>query len=161
MIIYLVRHGITDACNNSDKSLKNVYLNDEGKQQINNISKKISKIDKIFTSPTLRTIETANIIRINCNEDANIITDYRLLNKVDDGQTYINNLRNFLDYLKGEKETILLVTHGRIIKMIYSIVLYNTIDINFIDGLSMDYGSISKMEYINKKFNFLEFNLLR
>jgi broad specificity phosphatase PhoE len=161
MIIYLVRHGITDACNNSDKSLKNVYLNSEGKQQISNISKIIPKIDKIFTSPTLRTIESADIIRLNCNPNADIITDYRLLNKVDEGQTYINNLRNFLNYLKNEKETILLVTHGRIIKMIYSIILYDNIYINFINGLSMDYGSLSKFEYINEKFNFLEFNFLR
>jgi broad specificity phosphatase PhoE len=160
MIIYLVRHGVTDACKNSDKRLKNVYLNSEVKKQINNISKRIPKIDKIFTSPTLRTIETADIIRINCNPNADMNTDYRLLNKVDEGQTYINNLKSFLDYLKKENGTILLVTHGRIIKMIYSIVLYNTIDINFIDRLSMDYGSISKFEYINDKLNFLEFNFL-
>ena len=97
---------------------------------------------------------------MNCNPDANIITDYRLLNKVNEGETYVNNIRNFLNNIKKETGTIMLVTHGRIIKMIYSIILYGDIDISFLDGLSMDYGSISKFEYINDEFKFLEFNKL-
>jgi broad specificity phosphatase PhoE len=157
MFIYLIRHGVTDACFISDKSAKNVYLNSEGKQQINNISKNIPKIDKIYTSPTLRTIETSEIIRINCNPSVEIETDYRLLNKVKEEETYESNLKSFLIDLKKKNKTILLVTHGRIIKMIYSIIMKGYIDLDFINLLSMDYGSLSKFEYINEKFHFLEF----
>jgi broad specificity phosphatase PhoE len=160
MLIYLIRHGLTDACFSEDKSAKNVYLNKEGKNQIINSAKKISSISRIITSPTLRTIESSEIIRSIVNPNIEIQTDYRLLNKVNEGQTYVSNLKTFLDEIKKYNDTLLLVTHGRIIKMIYSIIVHDTINVDFIDELEMDYGSISIIEYTGEKYNMLHYNSL-
>ena len=80
MLIYLVRHGITDACyiKNKDEN-KDINLNQEGINQIKKLLENfnLNNIKNIITSPTIRTNETGKII----NNEINIFEDQRLLNK--------------------------------------------------------------------------------
>jgi broad specificity phosphatase PhoE len=163
MNVYLVRHGITDACGletiNNVKPNKDVMLSTLGRDQIVEACKKLPKdITKIYTSPTIRTIETAEIIKNYCDNHPEIIIDIRIKNKVVEfDSSYGQNLNGFINDLKMLKEkNIVLVTHGRIIKMIYSLMTRNEIDCKFMDGLELKYGDV----FLMKDFKFLEWNLL-
>ena len=163
MNVFLVRHGITDACGletiNNVKPNKDVSLSTLGRDQIREACKKLPKdISKIYTSPTLRTIETAEIIKDYCDTNPEIITDIRIKNKVVAFDcSYEQNLKGFINDLKMLKEkNIVLVTHGRIIKMIYSLMTRNEIDCKFMDGLELKYGDV----FLMKDFKFLQWNLL-
>lgn len=148
MKIYLVRHGITADCLSDKKQSLDCPLNDLGISQIIKIN---IKTDFIYVSPTRRTIESGKII---C-PDAKIKVDNRLYNKKRNIEHYTNELRSILDEVKSLDTDIIIVTHGRIIKMIYSILEFNYIDTNFTDRLSMEYASVSliennKMVYFNQ-----------
>lgn len=138
MTIYLVRHGETDACLTKTEK-KNVSLNKKGIIQCDEISKKINELnfDYIITSNTKRTIETAT--RINTN-NKQIIIDDRVLNKQENNKMYYNNLVEIIKECKNKN--IIIVTHGRIIKMLLSISKFNSINQNFIDSLNLYYGII-------------------
>jgi phosphohistidine phosphatase SixA len=150
MIIYLLRHGETDLCHSKRKDIdKNISLNDKGIQQVTNACNRInSNINKIYCSPTIRTIETANIVKTRFNLSSDLIIDDRLLNKQINDNIYEEQLRLLLNDLKKleilEKdiESIILVTHGRIVKMLYSIVKLDKIDNDFLDTMDLEYGHL-------------------
>jgi broad specificity phosphatase PhoE len=147
MKIYLVRHGCTDECQKNIKQRLDSPLNVLGVEQIKKIN---VKTDIIYVSPSRRTIESAKLI----NPNARVIVDNRLYNKKRDLEHYSNELHSFLDEIRElNYNEVMIVTHGRIIKMIYSILEFNYIDTNFTDALSMEYGSISTIEN-NKMIDF-------
>ena len=144
-MIFLLRHGCTNSCLIKDKSINNdVSLNDSGILQIKLAAEKLKDItfDLIISSPTIRTNETAKLIDNKCK----IIIDRRILNKNLNIQSYEQDLKSFLrDLHELTFENLLIVTHGRIIKMIHSIIINNHIDTNFIDNIELDYGSLYLM----------------
>lgn len=150
MIIYLLRHGETDLCYSKRKDIdKNIPLNENGIQQVINASIKIqNKINKIYCSPTLRTIETANIIKTKLNISCDVIIDDRLLNKQINDNIYEQQLKLLLEDIKKlellEKDidSIILVTHGRIVKMLCSIAKLGKIDNDFLNKIDLEYGHI-------------------
>lgn len=150
MIIYLLRHGETNLCYSKRKDIdKNISLNDKGIQQVIDASTKIkNNINKIYCSPTIRTIETANIIKKECNFSCDIIIDNRLLNKQINDDKYEEQLKLLLDDLnklnKSDESdlSIILVTHGRIVKMLYSIAKLGKIDNDFLDTIDLEYAHI-------------------
>jgi broad specificity phosphatase PhoE len=163
MRVYLVRHGITDACGletvNNIKPNKDVSLSELGRQQVKKACLQLPRnISKIYTSPTLRTIETSEIIKDYYHSNVEIIPDVRIKNKIQIMDTsYPINLQGFLQELSlQEEEDIVIVTHGRIIKMLYSLTFYKCIDCNFMDSLEIDYGDVFEMEYTNGNFEFLK-----
>jgi len=145
MKIYLLRHGLTDACFKQTK-MKDVCLSDTGIRQIHDLLDHLpGSIKTIYCSPTLRTIESAEIIqkRLGCK----IVVDGRIKNKLDESNPdYFQNLQTFLSDLPLDKGEILLVSHGRIIKMIYSIINHHKIDKDVIDHLEIDYGDLFCLE---------------
>lgn len=154
MKIYLLRHGITDACLQNTK-MKDVHLSELGKLQIMKIKRYIpNSIEKIYSSPTLRTMETAKII--NKDLECPILTDLRLKNKLDENfPDYFQNISSFIkDLEQNDDMDIVLVTHGRIIKMMYSIINFKKIEINIIDKLNIDYGDLFCIDKIKEKFYF-------
>jgi broad specificity phosphatase PhoE len=163
MRVYLVRHGITDACGletvNNVKPNKDVSLSELGRQQVKKACLQLPRnISKIYTSPTLRTMETSDIIKDYCDSNLEIIPDLRIKNKIQIIDTsYQTNLQGFLQELSLlEKEDVVIVTNGRIIKMLYSLTFHKCIDCNFMDSLELDYGDVFKMEYTNGNFEFLK-----
>ena len=115
MKLYLVRHGLTDAClPGYDKSTKNISLNEEGKRQIAALS--IPCITRILASPTLRTQETAHQILVQSSVPLQVETEIRLWNKVSHEDLYEKNIRSLLLDLSDLESVVVLVTHGRIIK---------------------------------------------
>jgi len=147
MSIYIVRHGITDACNqepvNGKKPNKNVSLSEIGREQILEACPYISRsVTKIYSSPTLRTLETAGIIKKNLGLLAPILSDHRLKNKVEsEDASYQNNIKEFLHDL-SPSENIVIVTHGRIIKMLYSLINLDVINVTLMDTLTIGYGDV-------------------
>jgi len=147
MSIYIVRHGITDACGlepvNGKKPNKNVPLSETGREQILEASQYIPQlVKKIYTSPMLRTIETAEIIKTKVGLLAPILPDLRLKNKVEsEDASYQNNIKEFIKDL-SPSENIVIVTHGRIIKMLYSLINLDVINVTLMDSLTIGYGDV-------------------
>lgn len=137
-----MRHGITDACLKDTKN-KDVYMSNNGVEQIKKSLCHIPlSVKTIYTSPTLRTIQTANIVSQTI-PTCKIIVDSRIKNKLDsEFSDYFQNLKSFLDGLTGREEDMLIVSHGRILKMIYSIINFDKIDISVINTLDIDYGDL-------------------
>lgn len=159
MIIYLIRHGITDACNNDQIINKNVSLNQLGIIQIEYIRSKIDKnVKNIICSNTKRTIETSKIIQQKIISNINI--DDRLLNKNKEknDELYYQVIKCLLNELIIKDENIILVTHGKIVKMIFSIIKFNKIDKSYTDSLDLGYGSLCILEYYNNKFDIKLYN---
>jgi broad specificity phosphatase PhoE len=147
MSIYIVRHGITDACGlepvNGKKPNKDVPLSETGREQILETCQYIPQsVTKIYTSPTLRTLETADIIKTKVGLLAPILSDHRLKNKVEsEDASYQNNIKEFLhDILPFEN--IVIVTHGRIIKMLYSLINQDVINVTLMNSLTIGYGDV-------------------
>lgn len=127
--VYIVRHGITDA-SLIDTNHKDVSLNKKGQEQIRRLIPILPICECIYTSPTKRTLESSQILQPH----SPIIIDHRLHNK--DSESYIDNLKSLLhDLHQSPFHSILLVTHGRMIKFLYSIC--HSIPTN---SLSIDYG---------------------
>lgn len=139
-MIYLIRHGETDNCHSSDKNNKNVSLNSSGIEQIHKLLPIIPDPTLILASPTIRTIESAHIMARGKNI---VVEEPRLWNKSED---YHMNLTSLLQDLRtrhdGAHDIILLVTHGRIIKMIFSLITYGFIHKETMDELVLDYGDM-------------------
>ena len=161
MKIYLLRHGITPASadKQTKKLFKNVPLSEEGRRQIIQICPFIrSNISKIYTSPAIRTLETAQIVQSHAFPEAEIVIEVRLKNKIDDetSHSYLDNIVQFLGDLRvnHQDSDLLLVTHGRIIKMIYSIIQYNSIDKEIMDCLDIDYGDLFVLYLEEDIFSF-------
>ena len=165
MRVFLVRHGITDACGletvNNVKPNKDVSLSELGRQQVKKACLQLPKnISKIYTSPTLRTMETSDIIKHYCDSNVEIIPDIRIKNKIQiidtSYQTNLQGVLQELSLLENSNTNIVIVTHGRIIKMLYSLLFHKCIDCNFMDSLELDYGDVFEMEYTNGNFEFLK-----
>lgn len=166
MKVYIVRHGVTDACGlvsvDNIKPNKDVSLSITGVEQVRSILESLPKtITKIFTSPTIRTIETSQIIADYCISNPEVIHDVRIKNKVVVMDTsYTINISSFLNHLLtlNDKEVVL-VTHGRIIKMMYSLLNFGKIDCDIMDKLELNYASIFLMEKDSNQFIFTRWNV--
>lgn len=168
MKIYLLRHGITPACTDKQtkKLFKNISLSEQGKEQIIKICPNIStQLYKIYTSPTIRTMESAQIVQSLRAPGAEIEVDIRLKNKIDDeNDSYFENIIQLLNHIKENNprdSEILLVTHGRIIKMIYSIIQYNEINKEIMDGLEIDYADLFLFYLEKGDFSFPVFTKIK
>ena len=162
MIIYLVRHGQTEAnkfgllLSSKDEPLNSFGLKqaEKGKELLKSIS-----FDVCFTSPFARTMETANII---LNNKTTIINDNRLrerdfgllesknqkkydasfwnlkLNKsdyeVESIQDLMQRTKEFYEYLKENfaDKTILIVSHAATIRALHFNIVGYTNKTNFL-----------------------------
>jgi len=165
MKVYIVRHGVTDACGlvsvDNIKPNKDVPLSTTGVEQVRAILDILPKtITKIFTSPTIRTIETSQIIADYCTTNPEIIQDLRIKNKVVVmDSSYTINITSFLEDLSTyQDKEVVLVTHGRIIKMMHSLLNLGKIDCEFMDKLELNYASVFLMERISNEFVFPDWN---
>lgn len=148
---------MTDACGDGTILDKDVPLNAAGIQQIEQLHdvllRRGVRIGRVYASPTKRTRHTAAIL----NGSGHIVVDRRLLNKQVNDDLYAENLKNLFTDI-GESD-VMLVTHGRIVKMIYSFLLFGEIRRGVTDSLSMDYGSLSIFERdISGVYRSIEFN---
>ncbi|MCX8093238.1 MAG: histidine phosphatase family protein [Candidatus Goldbacteria bacterium] len=182
MIIYLIRHGVTDW---NDKLLfqghTDTELNKNGKRQAKYIALELKnlKFDIIFSSDLKRAYKTAEIIKKITKYQGEIIqTDklrernygsfegksYELLrhNKKDfDGEKdnqFFKRINNFFDFVvkKYKGKNIVVVTHGGVVRQIISRIL-NLKDYKRIRILN---ASISEVYYDEKhdKFFLLRLN---
>ena len=150
MRIVLLRHGETEwNANNLVLGRSDVPLSDKGRKQAEEVGKQLStyKIDKIYTSPLKRAVETAYIVN-NCQKDkcscvvslslieqnfgiyegvdrglADYQTEKRqFFKRYKSGESYFDvaaRVYPFIDnILKQETGNILLVTHGGICRII-------------------------------------------
>lgn len=100
--VYMVRHGHTDATGTFD-SRSNISLNSRGKTSCMRLAQwlKKHKIDKLYSSPTIRAIETAEILNGYLN------TPYKIensLQEIDFGEwqekSYKEVCKQYPEYLK-------------------------------------------------------------
>lgn len=151
MNLYVVRHGQTDwNIQNKIQGFSDIPLNATGLEQANNLKEQLSKfsIDKIYASPLIRTVQTANILNevfhVPIELENRLIErnfgiyegtvaqinladyfDYEKnlsTNDVEPIQDLFHRVWSFLDELieKHPNENILLVTHGGTYRAIYS-----------------------------------------
>lgn len=146
--VYLVRHGETDACGRDDVIEKDVLMNENGRRQIEKVIKKLPRtMTRILTSPTLRTMETAQKIQ-EYSWYAQIETDHRLHNKAENDERFENNIKELLSGLRDDPdEEMVLVTHGRIIKMIFAILSTGRLDRATMDIIELSYGGLTILQY--------------
>ncbi len=154
--IYLIRHGLTDMCKmpKSPSQNRDVYLSVEGVKQMERLSRflKNDQHSIIYTSNFKRTIQASEII-LNNQSNCQIQIDNRLSNK-NELFNFKQNIIEFVNDLKKDESdyNILLVTHGRIIKLLYYYLKYNY----FPDQIpKLDwcyYGSVTQfdIEFISK-----------
>lgn len=123
--LFIIRHGLTDMCQRPKFPNQNrdVYLSLEGIQQVENVSNYLSNynLDYIYTSNFKRTIQSSEIVlQYQKNKNCKIIIDNRLSNK-DELQNFKSNIINFLEELFENKDKLFIsiITHGRILKLIY------------------------------------------
>ena len=104
-------------------------LSENGIRQVNNVKDKLNcSFNSIFSSPSLRCMETANII----NNSIPHIIDVRLLekgygNKKHDGnETVFDTINRFVDFLhdlkKYKDQNVLVVTHGGFIRLVQNVI---------------------------------------
>lgn len=82
MELIFIRHGQTNLnYEGVYQGRVNIGLNNKGEGQINKVSNKIKnfKIDKVYTSPLIRTVQTVEIIIKNNNIDLEIKHDKRIM----------------------------------------------------------------------------------
>ncbi len=159
MKVTIVRHGQTEY-NHLGKlqGISNIPLNDTGRRECAKIKYNLKNehFDICFTSPLIRTVETAMILvgdRVEIKIDDRLIerdfgklegTDFKdydgvkhwdyNLNLGDNGiepvQDIIKRTKDFVEYLKQNynNQSILIVTHGSIVRALHHI-LHNT-DLN-------------------------------
>ena len=146
--VYIVRHGETDACGKEDVKEKDIWMNEKGRLQIEKVLSKLPRtIDKILTSPTLRTMETAQKIQ-EYSLFAPIETEIRLHNKAENDDVFEKNIQSLLSDLRDDPEQeIVLVTHGRIVKMIFAILSTGKLDRAIMDMIDLSYGGITILQY--------------
>ena len=149
MNLYVVRHGQTDGnIKRVIDGIKDIPLNNTGKQQAIDARKNISGIDFdiVFCSPLIRTRETMELLTENkfpvqiekqiierdCGElmgrrfdEINLdkywnYYDDTIYDSVENIQDFFRRIHSFLDYLNKQfpDKTILLVTHGGVSKAI-------------------------------------------
>ena len=125
--LVLIRHGENINNPNLDNNL--LPLSENGIRQVNNVKDKLNcSFNSIFSSPSLRCMETANII----NNSIPHIIDVRLLekgygNKKHDGnETVFDTINRFVDFLhdlkKYKDQNVLVVTHGGFIRLVQNVI---------------------------------------
>lgn len=150
MRIVLLRHGETEwNTNNLVLGRTDVPLSDKGRKQAEEVGKQLStyKIDKIYTSPLKRAVETAHIVN-NCQKDKcscvvslclieqnfgifegvnRSLVDYQMekrqyFKRYKNGESYFDVAARVYPFIEGilkqERGNILLVTHGGICRII-------------------------------------------
>lgn len=103
MIIYLVRHGETDANKNKimQGRTENLQLNENGIRQATNLKNKLKdvKFDICFTSPLIRAWSTAMILvgdRVEIKEDERLIERY--LGTLENKDRKLYDVSKYWDY---------------------------------------------------------------
>jgi phosphohistidine phosphatase SixA len=143
MRLFCLRHGATDACENTDKSVnKDVSLNLAGVDQVlatgRLFGERLRRVRLVLVSPTRRTEESAALLRLA----APLARDDRLHNKKSSDGEYAAGLLSLLQDVAVHGD-VLLCTHGRIVKMLYSILVHGGFRQDVIDGLVLSYGSMT------------------
>lgn len=157
--IYIVRHGTTETCDKGKiKGQENdVFLTNEGISQINQSLKHLlnTNIKKIYTSNFKRTRQTSELIKnsLDINDPSSIILDDRLSNK-DKSNNYQANIETFLKELITNidiNDNCCIVTHGKIIKLIYYYTLNESFPLQTPKVDWCKYGSVSCLKVKNNK----------
>lgn len=102
-----VRHGEAESnANNFVNCDPNtpVHLTEKGRAQVQEVAQKFTKINAIYTSPFLRTKETAEIIAKESGFDPSLIKEDSRLRELNFGDL---NGKPYTEYLEYEKENIL------------------------------------------------------
>jgi broad specificity phosphatase PhoE len=121
-MIFVVRHGDTGSkCKAVDAP-----LNEEGRHQAQELIGVLPPFDIIICSPALRALQTAQLI------SETVVVDDRLLNKKPSDTDYERALRSLLSELPT-LGNVVLVTHGRIAKMLYSMIALGRLSREFTD----------------------------
>ncbi|NDE14325.1 hypothetical protein EBZ80_05270 [bacterium] len=144
MRIFCLRHGATDACESTDKALnKDVSLNVAGIEQVLATHRlfrdRLRGVRLVLVSPTRRTEESAALLRL----PSPLLHDARLHNKKHSDEEYAADLVSLMSELVSRGEDVLLCTHGRIVKMLYSILTRGAFRQEVIDALRLDYGTMT------------------
>lgn len=143
MLFYGIRHGECDRDPSSQKYVDDhVTLNDKGVIQMSNcgVSLKETVFHPfsrfiVYTSPLRRVVDSAILIKnfVETKESGwecgEIRIDERLSNKQLDETVFESSLRSFLEDLKNNRECMMIVvTHGRILKMLNSFCRFGHLD---------------------------------
>lgn len=144
MRLFCLRHGATDACESTDKAVeKDVSLNVAGVEQVLATHRlfrdRLSGVRLVLVSPTRRTEESVALFRL----PAPLLRDGRLHNKKPSDKEYADALVSLVGDLAARGDDVLLCTHGRIVKMLYSILIHGAFRQDVIDGLSLSYGAMT------------------
>ena len=140
MFFFGIRHGECEKnkCTNKYES-DSVVLNENGQEQMQQCASFLQHTFihsscpyRIYTSPVPRVVESATLLRTHLQKRAEwkngeICVDQRLSNKQSE---FENSLKWVLRDMKKDAENehiSLVVTHGRVLKMLYSISKYGSI----------------------------------
>ncbi|MCF0125762.1 MAG: histidine phosphatase family protein [Clostridia bacterium] len=147
-MIYIVRHGQTDwNIEKKTQGHTDIPLNENGRNQAKRLAQSLQNvnIDKIISSDLIRAKETAKIINEQINKE--IIYDKRLREinyglleginrdtltpdvwdtfnnfpeklKAEDKESIFSRVKECFDEILNDKENILIVTHGGVLRMI-------------------------------------------
>ncbi len=150
--LYIIRHGLTSMCQEPKYPNQNrdVYLSQEGIQQMENVSNYLGNhnLDYIYTSNFKRTLQSSEIIlKYQKNKNCKIIIDNRLSNK-DDLNNFKSNIVSFLEELfqNNDKLFISIITHGRILKLIYYYLKNDFFPLDIPKLKWCNYGSLTLVE---------------
>ena len=159
MLLYIIRHGQTEKnkkkSENEVSTDKNSKLDHIGKIQAINIGqyfyslRNTCKLIAVYTSPRIRTLQTADLILTYAGKDIDIRTDDRLVKEAN--SNIIDALNELFisiyDKYKYTEGSILLVTHNHIID-----TLYNKLETEDYSRVKVNNGTISCI-CINDKGN--------
>lgn len=148
LVVFGIRHGECDRDKWTQKYIDdNVGLNENGKKQIRECSKVILTMvyhafDRfiIYTSPVYRVVESAFLLMESLKvgmdwEGGDVRIDSRLFNKQEDETMFAASLDSFLNDVRSDPESercmVLVMTHGRILKMLSSLCRFGKIDCDY------------------------------
>ena len=166
MKITIVRHGQTEAnYEGKMQGVRNILMNDTGRRECKRLRDKLKdkKFDVCYTSPLVRSVETAFILvgdrcemikdkrliersvgdfegKDRSTYDINKYWDYDL-NSSDQGVECVKDLisrsKSFLDYIKskyGKDSSILIVTHGGVYRALRLLINNHELKGILLDG---------------------------
>lgn len=145
--LFGIRHGQCDKNTLTGKyEHDNVSLNVQGRSEIqtcarfflHHVSYPPGYID-IYCSPLPRVVQSATLLmhRLEQKYPVHLCVDDRLSNKQASDEDYELSLRSFLSHVQKVSEThlIVVVSHGRVLKMLRSLSYVGKIDADFIQQL--------------------------
>jgi len=156
-----IRHGECDKNKDTNKyETDNVVLNQNGQEQMQQCASLLQYTVihppcsyRIYTSPIPRVVESATLLlghlqRCKEWENGQICIDQRLSNKQFE---FENSLKWVLRDMKKDAENehiCLIVTHGRVLKMLNSICKYGSIMLSYTQTLDdLDHGKVFTFLY--------------